>query len=206
MTQPPQPPEPALPPEPPGQLVSDYDPVALSESFADPSRARARAEELRQEIRSAPDEIAELIARADLVDILRALGEEDEALREALAAVDRADIAGSHAQQHTARIRLARVHQVRGEFGDANALHTELLAAAAEFGPVVEAFTYQHAGENDLAQGHTEDAAAHFARALRIREELDLAEAAQSRSALAAARRVLTAQPTQGPEDAAEES
>lgn len=192
MTLPPEPADPGdpLPPEPPAQLVPDYDPVTLQESFGDPDAARRRVDQLRAEIRSAPDEVGELIARGDLVDLLRGLGELDEALDEALAAVDRADIAGAHAQQHTARIRLARVHQVRGEFGDATALHTELLAAATEFGPVVEAYTRQHAGENDLAQGHADDAAAHFARALQIREEFELEEAAQSRTALAAARRV----------------
>jgi len=178
-----------IPPEPPAQLVPDYDPATLLDSFADQVPARRRADELRVEIRSAPDEIGELIARGDLVDLLRALGELDQARDEALAAVDRADIAGSHAQQHTARIRLARVHQVRGEFGDDTALHTELLAAAGEFGPVVEAYTHQHAGENDFAQGHADDAAQHFARALEIREQFGLDDAARSRDALAAASR-----------------
>lgn len=195
-TPPPDPPPPDLPPsgaplpsEPPAQLVPAYDPVTLQESFSDPGAARTRADQLRAEIRSAPDEIGELIARGDLVDLLRALGELDEALNEALAAVDRADIAGTHAQQHTARIRLARVNQVRGEFGDATALYTELLAAVTEFGPVVEAYTHQHAGENDVAQGHATDAVTHFERALQIRQELELDETAQSRTALAAAHR-----------------
>lgn len=178
-----------LPPEPPAQLSASLDPSTLREYFPDPAPARARAEELRREIRDAPDETAELIARGDLVDILRALGRDDEALREALAAVDRADIAGTHAQQHTARIRLARVHRRRGDFGDANALFTELLAAATEFGPVIEAYTRQHAGENDLDQDHVDDAVAQFTRALAVRTELELDEAAESRVSLDAALR-----------------
>jgi len=181
--------EPPQAPEPPGQLSPALDPSTLREHFADPAVARTRADELRAEIRAAPDQVAELIARGDLVDLLRALGDDQDALNEALAAVDRADIAGSNAQQHTARVRLARVHRARGEFADSTALYTELLAAATQFGPVVEAYTRQHAGENDLDQGHTADALAHFTRALEIRTELQLDEAAESRTALEAARR-----------------
>ena len=177
------------PPEPPAQLAAALDPTTLREYFTDPARARERAEELRREIREAPDEVSELIARGDLVDVLRALGETEEALREALAAVDRAELAGSQAQQHTARVRLARVHRRRGEFADSTALFTELLAAATQFGPVVEAYTRQHAGENDLDQGHDGDAAAQFARALEIRSEFGLDEAAESRAGLDAVRR-----------------
>jgi tetratricopeptide (TPR) repeat protein len=164
-----------------------YDPATLHEAFVDPAAAGAVADELRTEVRAAPDEVAELMSRGDLVDALRTLGRDDDAVNEGLAAVDRADIAGTHAQQHTARVRLARVHQWRGEFGDANALFTELLAAATQFGPVVEAYTRQHAGENDFAQGHFADARDQFARALEIRGELELDDAARSRVALSAA-------------------
>ena len=152
------------------------DPQTLRESFADPQAARVRTDELRREIREAPDEVAELIARAELVDILRILGDLDDALNEARAAADRSEIAGTGPQQHTARVRLAHVHQWRGEFAESNVEYTELLAAAAQFGPVIEAFTHQHAGENDFAQGHWDDAVAHFERALRLRAELELPE------------------------------
>ncbi len=169
------------------------DPETLREVYPDPAAARARVEQLRTEIRAAPDEIAELIARADFVVLLRGLGELDEALNEADAAVDRAEVAGTAAQQHTARVRLAHVHQCRGEFAESNMLFTELLPAAARFGPVIDAFTHQHAGKNDYDQGHWGDARDHFARALAIREELELPEneIESSRVALAAAQRHL---------------
>jgi tetratricopeptide (TPR) repeat protein len=167
------------------------DPETLREVYADPAAARTRLDQLRVEIRDAPDEIAELIARGDLVLLLRGLGELDDALNEGNAAVDRAEIAGTPAQQHTARVRLAHVHQWRGDFAESNLLFTELLGAARQFGPVIEAFTYQHAGKNDYDQGHWADARDHFADALRIREELDLAERESSRVALAAAQRRL---------------
>jgi tetratricopeptide (TPR) repeat protein len=177
-----------------GQVTEPtLDPETLREVYPDPAAARARIVALRTEIREAPDEIAELIARADLVVLLRGVGELDEALNEANAAVDRAELAGTPAQQHTARVRLAHVHQWRGEFAESNMLFTELLPAAPRFGPVIDAFTHQHAGKNDYDQGHWADARDHFARALALREELELPanEIDSSRTALAAARRHL---------------
>jgi tetratricopeptide (TPR) repeat protein len=151
-----------------------FDPETLHEVYPDEALVRAQIETLRADVRQAPDEIAELMARGELVGLLRGIGELDEALREAQAAADRAEIAGNPAQQHTARVRLAEVHQWRGEFAQSNLLFTELLAAATQFGPVIEAFTHQHAGKNDYDQRHWADARDHFARALAIREELEL--------------------------------
>ena len=187
-------------------LTPTLDPQTLDESYPDPDAARVRADELRSEIRSAPDEIGELVARGDLVDILRGLGELDDALHEANAAADRAEIAGNTAMQHTARLRLAQVHQRRGEFADSNVVVTELLPAAEQFGPVIEAYTHHHAGLNDFAQGHWDDARDHFARALAIRDELELAddERTASRLGLEAARRRLAG--AQSPEGSPPES
>jgi tetratricopeptide (TPR) repeat protein len=162
-----------------------FDPETLHEIYADPDAVRTRAEQLRHDIRTAPDEIAELVARGELVVLLRGIGELDEALNEANAAVDRAEVAGNAAQQHTARVRLAHVHQWRGDFAESNLLFTELLAAAEQFGPVIEAFTHQHAGKNDYDQGHWADARDHFAAALRIREELELPDDQREASRLA---------------------
>lgn len=174
-------------------LSYTLDPETLREVLADPAAVQARIEQLRVEIREAPDEIAELISRGDLVALLRSSGALDEALDEGNAAVDRAELAGTPAQQHTARIRLAHVHQWRGEYAESNLLFTELLAAAEQFGPVIEAFTHQHAGKNDYDQGHWADARDHFARALQIRTELELPDEQResSRLALAAAQRHL---------------
>ncbi len=167
-----------------------YDAETLRESFAAAAdEVEAHRARLVGEIRDAPDETGELLARGDLIDLLRITGELDEALNEANAAVDRAEIAGTAAQQHLARLRLARVQQWRGQFVDSNPLYTELLAAAGQFGPVVEAFTHQHAGENDYDQEHWDDAREHFARALGVRERLELDDASLSRAALNAAER-----------------
>jgi hypothetical protein len=175
-------------------LTYTYDPDTLHEIYADPDAVQARVETLRVELRDAPDEIAELALRAELVELLRATGALDAARVEGQRAVDRAEIVGTPAQQHTARLRLAHVDQWRGDFAQSNVTFTELLAAAEQFGVVIDAFTHHHAGLNDYDQGHWTDARNHFARALRIHEELELPEAELSRIALAAAQRRLAAQ------------
>ncbi|WP_375486133.1 hypothetical protein [uncultured Jatrophihabitans sp.] len=178
--------------EPAEPLVPTVDPETLRESYPDPAAARARADELRAEIRTAPDEIGELVARGDLVDLLIGLEEPDEALHEANAAADRAEIAGNAAMQHTARLRLARAHQRRGD-ADSTVMVTELLPAAQQFGPVIEAYTHHYAGLDDFEQGHWADARDHFARALAIRDELELPDPDRAASRLgleAAARRL----------------
>jgi tetratricopeptide (TPR) repeat protein len=167
------------------------DPETLREVFDDPEQARGRVQQLRAEVRDALDEIDELRARGELVAALRVLGELDDALAEGQRAVDRADMVGNGAQQHTARLRLAHVQQWRGNFAESNMIYTELLGVAAQFGPVIEAFTHQHAGKNDYDQGHWADARDHFARALELRTQLELPEAESSRLALAAAVRHL---------------
>src|SRR5664279_2523713 len=174
-------------------LEPSYDPLTLREVYADPDAVRARVSQLRAEIRDALDDIDELRARGELVDYLRGLGDLADALAEGRRAVDRADIVGNGAQQHTARLRLARVQQRRGDFAESNMIFTELLAVATQFGPVIEAFTHQHAGQNDFDQGHWSDAREHFARALAIRERLELPDdqRGSSRIALAATDRQL---------------
>lgn len=164
-----------------------WDPETLHEVYPDEAAVRGRVQQLRAEVRDALDEIDELRARGELVEYLRGIGELDDALAEGRRAVDRADVVGNPAQQHTARVRLAEVHQRRGEFGESTLMVTELVAAGQQFGPVIEAFTLDAAGRNDYEQGHWSDAAANFGRALAIRDALELPEAQFSRIALAAA-------------------
>lgn len=168
---------------------TELDPDTLVERVTDPGVARTRTDQLRAEIRDAIDAVDELRARGDLVDVLRQLDELDESLAQAKAAVDRAEVVGSAAQQHVARGRLAQVHIRRGEFPESTMITTELLGVADQFGPVIEAVTYQLAGTNAYAQGHWSDAAAAFEHALELRERLGLPEADDSRIAAAAARR-----------------
>jgi tetratricopeptide (TPR) repeat protein len=174
-------------------IQPEYDPDTLHEVYPEEQVARERVAELRAEVRTAPDETAELLARGDLVDLLRGLGELDEALDEARRAVDRAELAGTPAQQHLARVRLAQVQQRRGGYVDSNIAFTELVHAAAGFGPVIEAYTHQNAGSNSYDQRDYAAARDHFARALGLREEFELPdeEIAVSRQALQAAERRL---------------
>ena len=174
-------------------IQPQFDPDTLREVYADPVAVRARIAELRTEVRTAADESGELLARGELVALLRGLGDLDEALAEGKRAADRAEMVGSRPQQHLARLRLAHVHQWRGEFAESNLILTELLNASTQFGPVIEAFTHQHAGKNSYDQGHFADARDHFARALAIREQYELPpdQLASSQLALAAAERRL---------------
>jgi hypothetical protein len=152
----------------------DLDPDTLREAYRDPAAVAARVQVLRTRIREAPDEVAELLARGELVDLLRGSGQLDAALQEAERAVGRAELAGTPPQQHLARLRLAEVHQWRGEFVESNLAFTELQANLKQFGPVIEAFTHEAAGKNAYDQRHFADAYEHFAKALAIREQLAL--------------------------------
>jgi hypothetical protein len=175
------------------ELAHTYDPETLREVYFHVAAVRARIDELRREIRTAADETAELLARGDLVVYLRGLGELDDALVEARWAVDRAELAGTPPQQHLARLRLAHVQQWRGEYAESNIAFTELVHAAGEFGPVIEAFTHEHAGKNSYDQHDYLGARDHFVRALAIRQEYELPDdqVAASRTALDAAERHL---------------
>lgn len=177
----------------PDAIEPAYDPETLRETYDDPAAARARAEELRTDILAAEDTTAELLARTDLVDLLLGLGEHAEALAQAQQAADRADMAGTAAQQHLARIRLARAYQYAGDFGQSSAIFTELDHAATQFGPIIEAFTVQAIGGNDYDQGHYREALGRFERALALRQQYELpeTEVAQSRTSVAATTRHL---------------
>lgn len=173
------------------EIEASYDPQTLRERYDDPAAARARVEELRTDLLAAEDATAELLARTDLVDLLLGLGETDEALSQAQHAADRADMVGTAAQQHLARIRLGRAYQYGGDFAQSTALFTELAHAAAQFGPVIEAFTLQAIGGNDYDQSLFLEALESFERALALREKYGLSagQITQSRVSVAAARR-----------------
>jgi hypothetical protein len=183
--------------EPDDELQPQYDPNTLRDEYPDPAAVDARIEQLRTRIRVAPDEIGELLARGELVVLLRASGQLDDAVHEAQLAVDRAEIAGTPPQQHLARLRLAHVQQWRGDFARSNLAFTELTHAATQFGPVIEAFTYHHAGLNAYDQHDWTGARDHFVRALALREEFELPDEQieASRIALAAAEQHLSGAP-----------
>jgi hypothetical protein len=195
-------------------LAVSYDPVTLHEVYADETAVRQQIRRLDREFRSdaafhaaaaGPDAItitdawtSRLTSLGDLVVLVRGIGDLDDALTHGCLGVEWAAEHGTAAQQHTARMRLAHVEQWRGSFAESTMTFTELLAAAAEFGPVIEAFTHQHAGLNDYEQGLWSDAHGHFTRALAIRSALELPadQIEFSRLALAAAERRLPSPPS----------
>lgn len=171
-------------------IEPSYDPQSLREVYPDEAVVDARIVELRAELADPPDEVAELMARGELVGLLRGADRLDEAREEATQALDRTRAVGTPAQQHLAELRLAQVVQWQGEFGTSNVMFGHLLSRATDHGPVVAAFTYHHAGNNFYDQGDYARAEDLFANALAIREELELPEEQieSSRLALAAAR------------------
>ncbi|HEX3813010.1 MAG TPA: hypothetical protein VHX59_09230 [Mycobacteriales bacterium] len=180
------------------ELKVTYDPETLREVYADPDAVQRRIVELKKAIGTAPDTTLEYMHRAELVDLVRCSGDPDEALVQANLAVDRAEFVGKPAQQHMARLRLAHVHQWRGEFVEADLLFIELLGSGPGFGPAICAITHHHAGKNDYDQGRYADAVSQFEQALylRRRHELPDDELTTTKQALKAAQARLT-----GPDD-----
>lgn len=172
------------------ELKVSYDPETLREVYADPEAVQRRIAQLKKAIGTAPDDIIEYMHRAELVNLVRCSGDLDEALVQANLAVDRAELVGSPAQQHMARLRLANVYQWRGEFVEADLLFIELLASGPGFGPAICAFTHQYAGKNDYDQGRYDDAVSQFQQVVDLRKHYDLPndELVSCRQALAAAR------------------
>jgi tetratricopeptide (TPR) repeat protein len=171
-------------------MMPGYDPETLREVDPDPAAAAERLIALRADVAGAADAVEELVARGDLVDLLRITGRLDEAIEAATQATDRARIAGTAPQQHMARLRLAQVRRWRAEYDESDQLFAELVSAAERYGPVIAAFTHQGAGENDFDQARFARAAGNFTIALEVRERFELPDdqVAMSRVALAAAR------------------
>jgi hypothetical protein len=171
-------------------LEPSYDPETLREIYPDETALSARVAALQAELTDPPDEVAELMARGELVNLLRAADRLDEAREQAVEALDRARAVGTPAQQHLAELRLAQVVQWQGDYGTSNVMFGHLLARATDHGAVIAAFTYHHAGKNFYDQGDYGRAEDLFAKALAIREELELPEdqIESSRLGLAAAR------------------
>jgi hypothetical protein len=165
-----------------------YDPDTLHEIW-DEVEATEIVADLRREIATASDDIGELLSRAELVTMLRGVRDLDEALDEAERALSRAEVVGTSAHQHLARLRLAHVRQWRAEFEMSDSLFAGALLTVAKFGPVIEAFTVYHAGLNDYDQARYVAARQRFATALEIHQRLEFApdEIAVSRLALTAA-------------------
>jgi tetratricopeptide (TPR) repeat protein len=177
----------ALPPEP----ASHIDPETQREVPDDPAALVASIAALTTLLAGGLAPAEELTVRARLGVELRRARRLDEALAvltEEVALARR--MAQPYRVQH-ARIRLAHVHQWRGEFEVADAQFAELLAAATGLPARTQAFTLQHAGRNAFDQRRWAEAARLFAAALEIRERIGAPadQRESSREALAAARR-----------------
>jgi hypothetical protein len=174
-------------------LAFTYDPQTLHEDYHDVYAARQRIRAVDRVLRNSNDYPERLLCLAELVTLQRGTRVLDDALAYGCWGVEWSRSEGTSAQLHTARVRLGAVYQWRREFVHADLEFADVLPAAADHGPAIEAFTHDHAGSNDFDQRLWIDARNHFARALELRTALGSPDAdlELSRLGLAAATRQL---------------
>ncbi|MDQ4037725.1 MAG: hypothetical protein M3313_05105, partial [Actinomycetota bacterium] len=168
-------------------LRLDTDPVTLREIVGDPLRLREILHSVRDAIDSTGSqdrtELSRLYGQQSV--LLRLLEDLDEAL--AAARLSLRYTGDDPALVTVAGIRLANVHQCRGEYRAADGIYAQVLAGAPDG---YRSFAALHAGKSRYEQGDAEAAVRHFEGAVRLRSTgpPDLLAAAEQ--ALAAARQL----------------
>ena len=132
--------------------------------------------DLRRQAREPVDEVAEFVARGELIDLLLATGASAEAVDEAERAVDRAIVTGTAPQQHLARLRLAAALDAAGSPQQAESrCSTDLQADGNQYGAGDRRRTPTSSrGRRAYTAGNYAAAHEHFPRALALREEFEL--------------------------------
>lgn len=119
--------------------------------------------------------------------LLRLLGDLDAAL---VAGRLSLRYSGDDAELVTlAGIRLANVHQWRGEYSVADGIYDQALEGASDG---YRSFAHQHAGKSRYEQGHADAAVRHFENAVRLRRSGPADLLASAEQALQAALRLKT--------------
>lgn len=170
-------------------LRLDADPVTLREIVEDPLSLREILESVRNVIdATAPHERAELSRLyGQQCVLLRLLGDLEGALVAGRLSLRHSG--DDPAQVTVAGIRLANVHQWRGEYKAADGIYAQVLESAPDG---YRSFAAQQAGKSRYEQGDADSAIRHFENAVRLRASgpADLLTSAEQ--ALAAARRLKT--------------
>ena len=169
------------------ELRLDTDPVTLREIVDDPLPLREILDVVQQALADSADE--DRAERSRLYGqrcvLLRLLGDLDGALTAGRLSLR---YSGDDPELVTvAGIRLAHVHQWRGEYQTADGIYAQALEGAPDG---YRSFTCLHAGKSRYEQGEADAAIRHFENAVRLRSTgpVDLLAAADQ--ALAAARRL----------------
>lgn len=154
------------------------DPVTLREVVSDSAPLRAVLVTVDEELEQTTDEQRAERGRlhGQRCVLLRLLGDLDDALTAGRLALrySGTDDAGVT----VAGIRLAVVHQWRGEYAAADGLYVQVLEAAP---PGYRSFAHLHAGKSRYEQGDPDAAIRHFAIAAQLRSQgpADLLAAAE---------------------------
>jgi tetratricopeptide (TPR) repeat protein len=168
-------------------LRLDSDPVTLREVVPDPPALQLILEAVRANLQATGAENRSELSRLHGQEcvLLRLLGDLEGAL-----------VAGRLSLRYSgddpalvtvAGVRLAHIHQWRGEYQVADGIYTQALEGAPDG---YRSFACQHAGKSRYEQGDADAAIGHFENAVRLRVSgpADLLAAAQQ--ALEAARRL----------------
>jgi len=168
-------------------LRLDTDPVPLREIIEDPHALRVILDAVQEALAAGTDDQRDERSRlyGQQCVLLRLLGELDGAL-----AAGRLSLrySGDDAALVTvAGVRLANVHQWRGEYQAADGIYAQVLEGAPDG---YRSFAALHAGKSRYEQGDADAAIRHFMNAVRLRAAgpPDLLETAEQ--ALAAACRL----------------
>lgn len=168
-------------------LRLEIDPVTLREIVPDPAQLRTILDAVQEALDGTGDD--ERAERSRLYGqrcvLLRLLGDLDGAL-----------VAGRLSLRYSgddpalitvAGIRLAHVHQWRGEYRVADGIYAQALEGAPNG---YRSFAYQHAGKSRYEQGDADAAIRHFENAVRLRSSGPADLLASAELALEAARRL----------------
>jgi tetratricopeptide (TPR) repeat protein len=171
-------------------LEITYDPQTLREVPKDPAALSIHVENLKSALNGMKDPQKRVATLGELGVRQRALGLLDEAedsLAEALHIAQAQDLGlATEIQQ---KIRLAHVWHWQGEFGRADRMFRQVIAACEAVEDVRHylPFALQHAGKSLFDQGRFADAKELFARALALRVDAGAPEDQRRSSELALA-------------------
>lgn len=168
-------------------LALHVDPQTLRESAPEDAPLQSVLAAVEDQLEDSAED--ERVLRGELHGqrsvVLRILGRLDEALAAARLSLR---YAGNDAAPVTvAGVRLAVVHQLRGEYDVADALHRQTLESAPAG---YRSFAHHHAGRSRFEQGDAAGALAHFEAAADLRAGGDPGLVETSGLAIAAARRL----------------
>ncbi|MFC9296945.1 tetratricopeptide repeat protein [Streptomyces sp. NPDC057011] len=136
----------------------------------DRAQLNAAVEELREELRTLPEDTDAARTRARWVGIgLLVLGEHQDARAFLHQALDMATASGSTRAAIATQLNLGDAYRYAGAAETADALYREALDAAQEQHPDLVDFALQHFGKHLMERGDLECARAHLWEARRLR-------------------------------------